>query len=255
MTVSWLDRLTLLGRDLLAGAQHLIYPGCCLLCGQPLPPEQAHFCALCRHELFNDAEPTCPRCGGTVGPFAVHDGRCHVCRKESFAFELVVRLGRYERLLREVILRLKDQRGEGLAELLGECWAKESAARFAALQLDAIVPVPLHWRRRWQRGYNQSAALSRGLATILGVPSQPSWLRRVRHTPRQTSRSTPAERKANVRGAFRAQPETRLKGRAILLVDDVMTTGATVGEASRALRAGGVSRIIVAVLARAQGTT
>lgn len=253
MTVSWLDRLTFLGRDLLIGARHLIYPGCCLLCGQPLPAEQVHFCPLCRQALFADTESTCPRCAGPVGPYAVLDGRCNACRKESFAFERVLRLGRYEGLLREVILRLKNQTGEGLAELLGECWAKEAAARFAALPFDVIVPVPLHWRRRWQRGYNQSAALSRGLAASLGVPYQPSWLRRVRHTPRQTSRPTPAERKANVRGAFRARPETALRGRAVLLVDDVMTTGATAGEASRALRAGGASRVIVAVLARAQG--
>jgi ComF family protein len=253
MMVSWLDRLTTLGRDFLIGAQHLIYPGCCLLCGQPLAAEQTHFCTFCHRELFTASEPTCPRCAGAIGPFAVSDGRCGACRKESFAFEQVLRLGRYDGLLREVILRLKKQRGEGLAELLGECWAKEAAARFASLHFDFLVPVPLHWLRRWQRGYNQSAALCRGLATNLGLPYHPSWLRRVRHTPRQTSRPTPAERKANVRDAFRARPGAPLRGRTILLVDDVMTTGATASEAARALRAAGASRVVVAVLARAQG--
>ena len=253
MTVSWLDRLTTLGRDFLAGAQHLIYPGCCLLCGQPLAAEQTHFCSLCHQEMFTDSESTCPRCAGRIGSFAVIDGRCGACRKESFAFEQVVRLGRYDGLLREVVLRLKKQRGEGLAELLGECWAKEAAGRFASLHFDVLVPVPLHWLRRWRRGYNQSAALCRGLATCLGVPYHPSWLRRVRHTPQQTSRPTPAQRKANVRDAFRARPGAALAGRNILLVDDVMTTGATASEAARALRAGGASRVVVAVLARAQG--
>jgi ComF family protein len=253
MTVSWRDRLIILGRHLLAGAQHLIYPGCCLLCGQPLCAGQTHFCSLCRHELFTDREATCPRCAGAIGPFTVTDGRCPACQKEAFAFEHVLRLGRYEGLLREVVLRLKSQRGEGLAELLGECWAKEAAERFAALHVDVLVPVPLHWRRRWQRGYNQSAALGGGLAACLGIPSQPSWLRRVRHTPQQTSRPTPAERKANVRGAFRARPGAPLTGRSILLVDDVMTTGATAHEAARALRTAGADRVIVAVLARAQG--
>jgi ComF family protein len=253
MTVSWLDRLTILGRHFLIGARHLIYPGCCLLCGQPLPVEQTYFCSLCRQELFTDRESACPRCAGTIGPFAVIDGRCHACRKEAFAFEQVLRLGRYDGLLREVILHLKNQRGEGLAELLGECWAKEAAAHFAALHFDVLVPVPLHWRRRWQRGYNQSAALGRAMAMRLGVPYQPSWLRRVRHTPRQTSRPTPAERKANVRGAFRARLGAPLTGRSILLVDDVMTTGATANEAAHALRVGGASRVVVAVLARAQG--
>lgn len=253
MTVSLLDRLTTLGRAFLIGAQHLIYPGCCLLCGQPLAAAQTHFCSLCHKELFTNSESTCPRCSGTIGPFAVIDGRCGACRKESFAFEQVLRLGRYDGLLREVILRLKKQRGEGLAELLGEYWAKEAAARFASLHFEFLVPVPLHWRRRWRRGYNQSAALCRGLATYMGASSHPSWLRRVRHTPQQTSRLTPAERKANVRDAFRVRPGAPLAGRTILLVDDVMTTGATASEAARALRAGGASRVVVAVLARAQG--
>ena len=252
MTVSWLEHLTNLGRDFLIGAGHLIYPDCCLLCGQPLAAEQARFCLGCRQELFTDSHEICPRCAGAIGPFAIIEGRCHACRNEAFAFEQVLRLGRYDGLLRDVILRLKNQRGEGLAELLGECWANELAARFASLPFDAMVPVPLHWRRRWQRGYNQSAALCRGLATALHVPYHPSWLRRVRHTPRQASQ-TPAGRKANVRGAFRTRSGASVKGRAVLLVDDVMTTGATASEAARALRAGGAERVVVAVLARAQG--
>ncbi len=252
MTTPLMDRLTCLGRDLLIGARQLIYPGCCLLCGQLLPTEQSHFCSICHQELFADAQPTCPRCAGTIGPFAVVDGRCRACRNETFAFEQVIRLGHYDGLLREIILRLKDQRGEGLAELLGERWAKEMASRFASFNIDSIVPVPLHWRRRWHRGYNQSAALCRGLAASLRVPYHPSWLRRVRNTPKQTSQS-PSARKANVRGAFRARQGAPLNGRAVLLVDDVMTTGATASEASRALRAGGARRVVVAVLARAQG--
>lgn len=252
VTASWLEPLTNLGRNFLIGARHLIYPGYCLLCGQPLAEEQSHFCSLCHQDLFTDPQLNCPRCAGTIGPFAIVEGRCRACRDESFTFEQAIRLGRYEGLLREIILRLKNQKGEGLAELLGEHWAKERAAAFAALKIDVIVPVPLHWQRRWQRGYNQSAALCRGLATNLGVPYHPSWLRRVRNTPRQTSQ-TPAARKVNVRGAFRARSSAALKGRTVLLVDDVMTTGATVHEASRALRAGGASHVAVAVLARAQG--
>jgi ComF family protein len=252
MTVSWLEGLTSLGRDLLIGARQLIYPGCCLWCGQPLPVDETHFCSQCCQALFTDSHASCSRCAGTVGPFASVDGRCHACRDESFAFEKVIRLGSYDGLLREVILRLKNQTGEGLAELLGERWAQEMSARFGSLQIDSILPVPLHWRRRWQRGYNQSAALCRGLAFRLGVPYQMSWLQRVRNTPRQTSQS-PAARKVNVRGAFRARSGSPLRGRVVLLVDDVMTTGATASEASRALLAGGASRVVVAVLARAQG--
>lgn len=252
MILDWLDRLPRFGRDLLVGARHLLYPGCCLLCGQLLPASAEYFCFECRRDFFTDPSSSCPRCAGTIGPFAIVEGRCIACRKESFAFEQTLRLGPYDGLRREVILRLKNQRGESLAELLGECWAEQSATRFASLGLDVLVPVPLHWLRRWRRGYNQSAALCRGLSTRLRLPYSTAILRRVRHTPRQTTQ-TPAGRKANVRGAFRAHAGAFLQGRSVLLVDDVMTTGATVAEASRALLAAGAKRVVVAVLARAQG--
>jgi ComF family protein len=217
-----------------------------------LSPEQEHFCSVCRQDVFTDTYPSCPHCAGTIGPFAAIEGRCRACRDEAFAFEQVVRLKPYNGMLREIILHLKNQRGEGLAELIGECWAEQASVRFAALSLDAVVPIPLHWLRRWQRGYNQSAALGRGLAERLRLPCYPSWLRRIRNTPRQTSQ-TPAGRKTNVRGAFGVRVPSAVRGRAILLVDDVMTTGATVGEAAKVLRAAGAVRIVVAVLARAQG--
>jgi ComF family protein len=252
MTVDYWDRLKHLGCEFLVGVRHLLYPGCCLLCGQPLPASEAHFCFDCRRDVFTDAHSTCPRCAGTIGPFAVVNGRCVGCRSEAFAFEQTLRLGPYDGLLREVILRLKNQRSESLAELLGESWAEQAAARFAALGLDAIVPVPLHWLRRWSRGYNQSAALCRGLARVLRLPCYPSWLRRIRHTPRQYTQ-TPSGRKLNVRGAFHARSRAVVPGCSVLLVDDVMTTGATVGEASKALLAAGAKRVVVAVLARAQG--
>jgi ComF family protein len=248
----WRERLLGVGRGLLAGARDLVYPACCLLCGDPLPEGRPHFCPACQEGLFTDLHPNCPRCAGTVGPYAVRERRCPACREEAFSFEQAIRLGPYDGLLREVILRVKHQRGEGLAELLGELWAGRAAARFAALRIDVIVPVPLHWLRRWQRGYNQSAALSRGLSATLGVPCQPSGLRRVRHTSLQPNQS-PAGRKANVRGAFRARAEPALRGRSVLLVDDVMTTGATADVAAGALIRAGAARVVVAVLARAQG--
>jgi ComF family protein len=247
----WLNQLTNLSCSCVMGIRQLIYPDCCVFCGTLLT-ENRHFCASCRDAINADSSLCCPRCAGSVGAFAVVDGCCPACRLERFAFEQVIRLGRYDGLLRDVVLRLKNQRGEGLAELIGEHWAEQAAERFRPLGLDAIVPVPLHWLRRWQRGYNQSAGLCRGLSSILNLPCQSNWLRRIRSTPRQTSQ-TAAARKANVRGAFRTRPGATLRGRAILLVDDVMTTGATAHEAARAVLEGGARRVVVAVLARAQG--
>jgi ComF family protein len=160
-------------------------------------------------------------------------------------------MGPYEGRLREVVLRLKHHSGEGLAELLGELWVDQARQAFQAAQADVVVPVPLHWWRRWRRGYNQSVALALGTSGRLGLPCHPGWLRRIRHTPHQTYLSA-AARRDNVRGAFRARPAAGLKDRTVLLIDDVMTTGATVGEAARALRDAGARRVVVAVLARAE---
>ncbi len=147
---------------------------------------------------------------------------------------------------------MKNRWNEGLAELMGEWWAAVAQPRFASLGVDCVVPVPLHWLRRWQRGYNQSASLALGLATGLRLPVQKWWLKRIRNTPSQKILSATA-RKENVRGAFGVRSTAALAGRSVLLVDDVMTTGATAHEAARMLRKAGAKRVLVAVLARAQG--
>jgi ComF family protein len=233
-------------RAILQGLLHLVYPGACHVCDAPLPPDAGPLCDPCRHALASD-RPQCPRCAAIVGPFAES---CLHCRGDSFPFDTAVSLGPYEGRLREVVLRMKHSSGEGLAEVVGDFWAASSEARLRALGADVVVPVPLHWRRRWRRGYNQSEALARPLAARLGLPFRPRWLRRVRHTPEQKGQ-TAAEKRDNVRGAFRGRG-AGLAGRAVLLVDDVLTTGSTAAEAARALRRAGAKRVAVAVLARWQ---
>jgi ComF family protein len=151
----------------------------------------------------------------------------------------------------DLVLRLKHHLAEGLGEWIGQCWAGQAREQFRALEVDAIVPVPLHWWRRWKRGYNQSQALAFGLGQGLGVPCLPAALRRVRYTAYQTHQE-PTQRKVNVRDAFAPRDRARLRGKHILLVDDVLTTGATAHEASRALKAGGAARVSVAALTRAR---
>jgi ComF family protein len=150
-----------------------------------------------------------------------------------------------------MILRLKHSTGEELAELLGDLWAEHDAARLAQLGIEIVIPVPLHWWRQWVRGYNQSEALARALACKLGRPCRTNWLRRIRNTPQQT-RQTPSGRLVNVKGAFKSSPATNLKGKSILLVDDVFTTGSTCSEAAHVLRTAGAARVVVAVLAHSR---
>jgi ComF family protein len=238
-------------RAILQGLLHLLYPGVCHVCDVPLPPGAGPFCPDCRNALAVDPHAQCSRCAGTIGPFAQVSEGCPHCRGTSFPFDKVIRLGPYDGRLREVILRMKHSSGEPLAELVGEVWAECSEARLRTHGADVVVPVPLHWRRRWWRGYNQSEALARPLARRLGLPCQPSCLRRIRNTPLQPSQ-TPTARLDNLRGAFVARGRA-LSGRTILLVDDVLTTGGTACEAARALRRAGAKAIVVAVLARAHG--
>jgi ComF family protein len=248
-TTIWLARLCTAGQEFGRGLLHLVYPNLCGVCGQALPPDHAPFCAPCRRNLLDDPHPTCPYCAATVGPYVALEGGCTSCRESRFPFDRALRLGLYEGLLKEVILRLKHASGEGLAELLGRLWAEHAEARLRELGADLVVPVPLHWWRRWQRGYNQSEALARALAARLHLPCQPGWLRRIRHTPPQTAQSVTARRE-NVHNAFRARPRAALQRKTVLLVDDVLTTGSTASEAARALRAAGAARVVVAVLAR-----
>lgn len=167
--------------------------------------------------------------------------------------EVAVRRRRAPRPLRRPVARggaaHQTPFGGGIGRIAGRAVGRPRRPGPAPLGAEAIVPVPLHWRRRWRRGYNQSEALAHGLAARLRLPVRPAWLRRIRATPIQPSQSL-AGRRENVRGAF-AAAKLPVPVPTILLVDDVMTTGATASEAARALRAAGAGRVVAAVLSRA----
>jgi ComF family protein len=246
---TWQQRMAATGRSLAQGMLQLLYANVCWACGVALRPHDKAFCDDCRRLLITDPHSSCPRCSSTIGPFTdVRDG-CPACRAHSLAFDHAFRLGPYEGLLRELILKMKHHSGEVLAELVGELWADQLVPRLRGTPVDAVMPVPLHWWRRLRRGYNQSATLARVLARRLRVPLRSRWLRRQRNTPRQTYQPSPQARRDNVRGAFRLAAPVSVKGNTLLLVDDVMTTGSTASEAARPLRAAGATHIIVAVLA------
>jgi ComF family protein len=235
-------------QTLLQGLLRLVYPATCWVCGGPAPSQIPLVCDTCTRTLTDDPHPTCPRCSSTVGPHTALEQGCPACRDASFAFDRAIRMGPYEGRLREAVLRMKNTAGEGLAETVAEVWAKRTAPILAGVMIDAVIPVPLHWTRRWRRGFNQSEILADGIARHLGVPCRPNWLRRIRRTADQKA-LTPTARRENLRGAFRTRRGAVLGGRTVLLVDDVLTTGSTAHEAARALRAAGTARVIVAVLA------
>lgn len=231
-------------RRLSQGAIELLYPARCPICGQSAFGADSHFCADCDRGL-GDRVLRCPQCATTVGPYSLTEDACAGCRHAPPPFARALCLGSYRGSLKAAVLRMKNASGEGIAEILGRRWAVTHSPGEPAV--DAIVPVPLHWWKQWRRGYNQSAAIALGIAGSCGVPIRPRWLRCTRRTAPQKTLQVTA-RRLNVLGAFRASPS--VSGRHVLLVDDVMTTGATAEEASRALRRAGAARVTVAVLAR-----
>lgn len=236
-------------RQLAYAVSDLFWPRRCHLCGVSLSEEPTPdcFCPACLAALTTDPHDTCPRCAATVGPYTDTSDGCPACREAKFPFDAAVRLGPYDGRLREAILRAKQPGGEGIAETLGRVWATARRDELLTLRVDVIVPVPLHWRRRWGRGFNPAGAVARGVADILRLPLRPFAVRRVRPTPKQTGMSR-AARLRNVSEAF--APLHPLPNARILLVDDVLTTGATATAVSRTLFAAGAAQVTVAVLAR-----
>jgi len=152
--------------------------------------------------------------------------------------------------LRDGILRTKHASGEPVAEMLGRTFAESANVALKQCGADVVVPVPLHWRGRWSRGYNQAESIGREIAVALGVEFRAAGLRRLKPAVQHAQPSATARRQ-NVRGAFRVGRRANFVGRTVLVVDDVMTTGSTVSEAARVLREAGATKVFVAVLARA----
>lgn len=237
-------------RKLAEAVAGLVWPRVCWLCDGPVPPNTSDgsLCPACRVAVLLDPHSTCPRCTSTVGPHTTITDGCTRCRGVTYRFAGAVRLGPYDGLLREAILRMKAAAGEPLAETLGRLWAVQRAEQLRSGRPTVVVPVPLNWRRRWHRGYNQAEAVARGLSGGLGLPCRPAALVRSRVTPTQRDRS-PTDRWANVKDAFRPGRGVGVRGETVLLVDDVLTTGATADAAATALMTAGAAQVRVAVLA------
>ena len=188
--------------------------------------------------------PGCQRCGIPLPEATSPDIICPACLVAPPVYERARAALVYDDLSRPMVLDLKHGgRKDGLPAFAN--WMAE-AAPFAA-EADQIVPVPLHWSRLWQRGYNQSAWLAHAFATRVGRRFNPDLVSRKRATPSQNGLSATG-RKRNVQGAFVAQ--AAIKDQSIILVDDVMTTGATLQACTRALLRAGAAHVSCVTLAR-----
>lgn len=226
----------------------LLLPPQCLNCGEPVAAPGT-LCPECWPQLQFLAPPHCAACGFPF-EFAYDDeSLCLACIRTSPTFDRARSVMRYDDVSRNMILRFKHADQTEGAPAYGR-WLARAGAELTA-DADVIVPIPLHWTRLFARRYNQSALLALALGRLTRRKVAPDLLVRRRRTPSQGGLSATA-RDRNVRGAFAIAngrgPE--VSDRRVLLVDDVFTTGATVGECARVLRRAGAAGVDVVTLAR-----
>jgi ComF family protein len=236
------------GAGLARGAVDLLLPARCGSCGVVVP-EPGLLCSPCWRSLDFISEPYCASCGL---PFDFDPGGvrlCGACLADPPAYHRARAVLRYDAAAKRLLLPFKHaDRTEGAATFAR--WMARAAPDLLAA-CDLLVPVPLHWRRLWRRRYNQSALLAQQLGRLAAASYAPGLLRRKRATPPQGHLSRAARRR-NVAGAFEVPKGAgaHIAGRSILLVDDVMTTGATLEACAQALLRAGAARIEALVMAR-----
>src|ERR1043165_10232902 len=232
-------------------ALDIALPTLCVSCREPVDGEGV--CAACWAKLSFIAPPFCPRLGI---PF-VYDPGPELLSMEAIAnppaYQRARAAVRYDDVARTLVHALKYQDRTDLAPAMGR-WMG-AAGEELLREADVLVPVPLHWRRGWTRRYNQSGALAHVIGKHSGVPVVREALRRIRPTRQQIGLSRP-QRTANVQGAFRVLPERshQIAGRRVVLVDDVLTSGATTDACARALLRARAAQVDVLVFARVVDT-
>ncbi|HTT97591.1 MAG TPA: ComF family protein [Rhizomicrobium sp.] len=239
------DRIRQIGR----GALDLLYPPLCIGCRSQVA-EPGSLCAACWQNIDFLDGPGCVCCGL---PFDLDPGSetlCAACVADPPSFDRARAVMRYDDKSRGPILAFKH--GDRLDLVPGFARWLRRAGRELLDDADVIAPVPLHRQRLWSRRYNQAAELSRGLGKMAGKLVDPVLLTRTRATPSQGAMPSAGARRRNMRGAFivTAARQEAVAGRTILLIDDVLTTGATVDACARVLKRAGAAKVHVLALAR-----
>lgn len=227
----------------------LIFPDVCRVCQQPLsdltripvcsaclslpqPLQAEYFCRSCRTP-FADAFPL------------DEQDLCTVCRESLANFDSAYSFGSYEGPLRDLIHHFKYGKIETLGRPLSRMLLR---ALPLEEQFDLVLAMPVHWRKRWERGFNQAELLAKPVARRFGLKLS-AHLKKTRYTKPQAGLSEP-ERRANLRGSFKVHPAGAVTGKRILLVDDVFTTGSTLRAAAAVLKRAGAAKVVALTLAR-----
>jgi ComF family protein len=224
-----------------------VLPPRCLACGATVDDVDA-LCPACWGSMSFFAPPWCAVCGLPFPHPMGDDAVCADCARERHSWDQARAVLRYDRHSRRLVLMLKHGDQTHLARAFGG-WMRRAGGDLLD-GADLLVPVPLHWTRLFSRRFNQAALLANAIHTAGGPSLGADWLVRCRRTPSQ-GRLGPLARERNVRGAFALRRGRSVQGRSVVLIDDVLTTGATAEECARVLRRAGAASIGVLTLARA----
>jgi len=234
----------------------LLFPPRCAYCDAelPVPSDELMLCGECRNALGPGDWAYCLRCGAGVPAERPAAESCEICRTAPLEFDTVVSLGPYRSALGKATVRMKHASGDLLSAAMGRLYCLRRGADVESLRPDVVTPVPMFWTRRLARGTNSPDILAEWLARRLGAPLDLEMVVRRRNTLPQAGLK-PRQRFANVRDAFRLGAGYDLHGLRVVLVDDILTTGATASEVAGLAKQAGASMVTVAVLARATGQT
>jgi ComF family protein len=242
------------GRGLLKtaldAALNFFYPPVCQLCGEERAgAAEGYVGGGCWSRVRFITGPCCQRCGLPYDGAMSHPFRCENCAEVEFGFRFARSAVTANAMMLDVIHRYKYHQALWLEPFLEDLLARQAGPALAGAGWDLIVPVPLHPVKMRQRQFNQAERLARCLGRVTGLPVNGRVVRRVQFTETQTKLSRP-ERAANVSGAFAPAPGRGLNGERVILVDDVMTTGATTSACAKALRKAGAGDVCAWTVAR-----
>ena len=209
----------------------------------------SHWCESCCFHLDHQELTPCWTCGAHLNQQSPLGTNCALCFKKNFRFRRAISLGNYQDSLKKLVIRMKNQHDEPLTIQLGYLLANLLIDSEFIGSVDLITAVPTHWWRRFKRGFQAAEMIAETIAHAVKLPFEPELLKCKRSTKKQGTLASTSRQK-NVQDAFRVSPSISLRGLNVLLIDDVMTTGATANEISRILLNCGAEKVYVGVIAR-----
>jgi ComF family protein len=237
-------------KSVMDAALNFVYPPVCQLCGcERAGAREGYVGGQCWTGVRFVTAPFCDRCGLPYDGDMVHPFRCGNCAEIEFGFRFARSAVRANAMMLDVIHRYKYHHALWFEPFLADLLQRAARPSLAGQSWDLLVPVPLHPLKMRQRQFNQAERLARCLGRALGLPVNGKVVRRVQFTETQTKLSRP-QRAANVSAAFAPRAGQDLHGQNVILVDDVMTTGATTSACARALRQAGAGDVCVWTVAR-----